>query len=42
MIDDSDIRRCELTNQICDKDIVACRSCLVPFYMWMLENEVRE
>lgn len=36
--------RCALTDQICDNDVVKCdcRSCLVPIYMWMLENKVRE
>ena len=35
---------CKLTDQICNDNPVEhdCRSCLVPIYIWMLENEVRE
>lgn len=41
---DGTVGRCALTDQICDNDVVKsdCRSCLVPIYMWMLENGVRE
>ena len=36
--------QCKLTGQICDNAPTDhdCRSCLVPIYMWMLENGVRE
>lgn len=41
---DGTIGRCALTDQVCDNDIVKCdcRSCLVPIYIWMMENKVRE
>lgn len=41
---DGTFGRCTLTGEICDNDVVKgdCRSCLVPIYMWMLENKVRE
>ena len=40
---DGDVRRCTLTGEICAEHAKSdCRSCLVPIYMWMLENGVRE
>jgi hypothetical protein len=41
---DGTVWRCELTYQVCDRDTIKrnCRSCMIPFYMWMRENGVRE
>lgn len=48
---DGTVGRCTLTGEICiDGSCILtgvytkgdCRSCLVPTYMWMLENKVRE
>lgn len=41
---DGTFGRCTLTGEVCSSNSVKhdCRSCLVPVYIWMLENEARE
>lgn len=41
---DGTVGRCALTEEVCSSDPIKhdCRSCLVPVYIWMLENGVRE